>query len=69
MRIFEGARIQTSARAIGVAFGASDPALSYACDRKQFGHPLIRFPRVADKLAMMILETVFLKVRPRSKRT
>jgi (2S)-methylsuccinyl-CoA dehydrogenase len=58
MRTFEGARIQTAARAIGVAFSAFDRALSYACDRKQFGHPLIRFPRVSDKLAMMIVETV-----------
>ncbi|QJQ33527.1 acyl-CoA/acyl-ACP dehydrogenase [Sphingomonas lacunae] len=53
MRTFEGARIQTAARAVGVARRAIDLALAYAQDRKQFGQPIIGFPRVADKLAMM----------------
>lgn len=56
MRTFEGARIQTAARAIGVARRACDLGLQYAVDRKQFGQPIVRFPRVADKLVMMAVE-------------
>lgn len=58
MRTFEGARIQTAARAIGVAWNAFDLALDYAMGRKQFGQALAAFPRVADKLALMAVETV-----------
>ena len=58
MRTFEGARIQTAARAVGVAWNAFDLALDYAMGRRQFGEPLTAFPRVADKLAMMAVETV-----------
>ncbi len=58
MRTFEGARIQTAARAIGVAWNAFDLALKYALDRKQFGQPIAGFPRVADKLALMVAEIV-----------
>ncbi|MBC7165440.1 MAG: acyl-CoA/acyl-ACP dehydrogenase [Roseovarius sp.] len=56
METFESARIQTAARAIGVAQSALDVALRYAQDRKQFGRALIEFPRVANKLAMMAVE-------------
>ncbi len=56
MRTFESARIQTAARAIGVAQSALDAGLQYAEDRKQFGRPLIAFPRVASKLAIMAVE-------------
>ncbi|MXQ08554.1 acyl-CoA dehydrogenase [Alphaproteobacteria bacterium GH1-50] len=56
MQTFESARIQTAARAIGVAQSALDVSLRYAEDRKQFGKPLIAFPRVASKLAMMAVE-------------
>ncbi|MEL7196843.1 MAG: acyl-CoA dehydrogenase family protein [Pseudomonadota bacterium] len=58
MRTFEGARIQTAARAIGVAWNAFDLALDYAQGRKQFGQPLTQFPRVSDKLALMVCEIV-----------
>ncbi|WP_271439409.1 acyl-CoA dehydrogenase family protein [Pontixanthobacter luteolus] len=58
MRTFEGARIQTAARAIGVGWNAFDLAIRYALDRKQFAKPLIDFPRVADKLALMVAELV-----------
>ncbi|MGE4243104.1 acyl-CoA dehydrogenase family protein [Ramlibacter sp.] len=58
MQTFEGARIQTAARAVGVAWRAFDLAWRYANDRKQFGVPIIEFPRVSDKLAMMISECV-----------
>ena len=56
METFESARIQTAARAVGVAQSALDLAYSYSVDRKQFGKPLIEFPRVANKLAMMAVE-------------
>ncbi len=56
MQTFESARIQTAARAIGVAQSALDVAIQYANDRKQFGQALINFPRVSGKLAMMAVE-------------
>ncbi len=56
MATFESARIQTAARAIGVAQSALDLGLAYALERVQFAKPLIRFPRVAGKLAMMAAE-------------
>ena len=56
MQTFESARIQTAARAIGVAQAALDEGMQYAEDRKQFGKSLIEFPRVASKLAMMAVE-------------
>jgi len=56
MQTFESARIQTAARAIGVAQAALDVAMQYAQDRKQFGKSLINFPRVSGKLAMMAVE-------------
>jgi (2S)-methylsuccinyl-CoA dehydrogenase len=56
MQTFESARIQTAARALGVAQAALDLGLRYGEERIQFGKPLIAFPRVADKLAMMAIE-------------
>ena len=56
METFESARIQTAARAIGVAQSALDISMQYAIDRKQFAKSLIDFPRVSDKLAMMAVE-------------
>ncbi|MFT4699834.1 MAG: (2S)-methylsuccinyl-CoA dehydrogenase [Yoonia sp.] len=56
MQTFESARIQTAARAIGVAQSALDVGMQYAIDRKQFGKSLINFPRVSGKLAMMAVE-------------
>jgi (2S)-methylsuccinyl-CoA dehydrogenase len=56
MQTFESARIQTAARAIGVAQAAMEQALAYAQERQQFGEPIVNFPRVADKIAMMVVE-------------
>ena len=56
MQTFESARIQTAARAVGVAQAALDVSMQYAIDRKQFGKALINFPRVSGKLAMMAVE-------------
>ncbi len=58
MQTFESARIQTAARAVGVAQNAFELALGYAMQRTQFGRPIIEFPRVADKLAWMAVETM-----------
>jgi (2S)-methylsuccinyl-CoA dehydrogenase len=56
MQTFESARIQTAARAIGVAQAALEQALKYAEDRVQFARPILDFPRVSDKIAMMAVE-------------
>jgi (2S)-methylsuccinyl-CoA dehydrogenase len=56
MQTFEAARIQTAARAIGVAQASMEQALDYAQNRVQFGEPIINFPRVSDKIAMMAVE-------------
>jgi (2S)-methylsuccinyl-CoA dehydrogenase len=56
MQTFESARIQTAARAVGVAQNALEVGMAYAEGRRQFGKALIEFPRVAGKLAMMAVE-------------
>jgi len=56
MNTFEGARIQTAARAVGVAQSAMDLGLRYALERTQFGKPIYSFPRVANKIVMMAVE-------------
>ncbi len=61
MATFEVARIQTAARAIGVAQSAMDLALKYALERNQFGKPIYAFPRVADKIVMMAVETMIVR--------
>ncbi|MGA0614654.1 acyl-CoA dehydrogenase family protein [Paracoccus sp. KR1-242] len=58
METFESARIQTAARAVGVAQSACEAGLRYAVERRQFGRPLAEFPRVADKLALTAVEIV-----------
>ena len=58
MATFESARIQTAARAVGVAQNALELGLAYAVERQQFGKALIDFPRVAGKLAWMAVETM-----------
>jgi (2S)-methylsuccinyl-CoA dehydrogenase len=58
MRTFEGARIQTAARAVGVAKRALELALDYAMSRKQFGKAILDFPRVSDKIAMSLVDFV-----------
>jgi (2S)-methylsuccinyl-CoA dehydrogenase len=58
MQTFESARIQTAARAIGVAQAAMEEALAYGQQRQQFGEPIINFPRVSDKIAMMAVEVM-----------
>ncbi|MEL6227620.1 MAG: acyl-CoA dehydrogenase, partial [Pseudomonadota bacterium] len=58
MATFEPARIQTAARAVGVAQSAMDTALAYAQERQQFGAPIYSFPRVRNKIVIMAVETL-----------
>jgi (2S)-methylsuccinyl-CoA dehydrogenase len=58
MATFEGARIQTAARSIGVAQNALELALRYGQERQQFGKALLAFPRVSDKIVMMAVEVM-----------
>jgi (2S)-methylsuccinyl-CoA dehydrogenase len=58
MATFESARVQTAARAVGVAQNALELGLAYAKGRIQFGKPIVEFPRVAGKLAWMAVETM-----------
>ena len=58
METFESARIQTGARALGVAQNALELGAAYARDRNQFGKAIIGFPRVANKIAWMVTETM-----------
>ena len=58
METFESARIQTGARALGVAQNAMELAAGYARDRAQFGRAIVGFPRIAAKLAWMVTETM-----------
>jgi (2S)-methylsuccinyl-CoA dehydrogenase len=56
MATFESARIQTAARAVGVAQNAFELGLNYGIERQQFGGAIVRFPRVGGKLAWMAVE-------------
>ena len=56
MATFESARIQTAARAVGVAQSALELGLKYAIERKQFGQEIFHFPRVSNKLVMIAAE-------------
>ena len=58
MQTFETARIQTAARAVGVAQNALELALTYARERQQFGKAIVEFPRVAGKIGWMAVETM-----------
>jgi (2S)-methylsuccinyl-CoA dehydrogenase len=58
MSSFETARIQTAARAVGVAQNALELALGYANDRSQFSRPILDFARVGGKIGWMAVETM-----------
>jgi (2S)-methylsuccinyl-CoA dehydrogenase len=58
MATFESARVQTAARAVGVAQNAFELAMAYAQERRQFGRNIAAFPRVQLKLTMMAVETM-----------
>ena len=56
MQTFESARIQTASRAIGITQSAYELGIKYAQDRTQFERQIISFPRISNKLAMMVVE-------------
>ncbi len=58
MATFESARIQTAARAVGVAQNAMELGHTYARERIQFGKPIYEFPRIGGKIAWMAVETM-----------
>lgn len=58
MATFETARIQTAARAVGVAQNALELGFGYANDREQFRRPIVKFARVGGKLGGMATETM-----------
>jgi (2S)-methylsuccinyl-CoA dehydrogenase len=66
MATFESARIQTAARAVGVAEAATLAAASYARQRRQFGKPILAFPRVHAKIAAMAVETTVARALTRA---
>jgi (2S)-methylsuccinyl-CoA dehydrogenase len=51
MSTYEIARVQTAARAVGVAQAAYDAALRYAKERTQFDKPISEFQVIRHKLA------------------
>jgi (2S)-methylsuccinyl-CoA dehydrogenase len=56
MATYEYARIQTAARAVGVAQAALEAALKYAKERIQFGKPIGEHQVIRHKLAHMATE-------------
>lgn len=61
MATFESARVQTAARAVGVAQNAMELGLRYALERIQFGQSIYEFPRVAGKVASMAAEIMLVR--------
>ncbi len=55
MATFESARIQTAARAVGVARAALEASLAYANERRQFGRTLFDHARIARKIGRMVV--------------
>ncbi|NOX62867.1 MAG: hypothetical protein GXP42_13125 [Chloroflexi bacterium] len=53
MSVYETARIQTAARAVGVAQAALEAAIRYSQEREQFGKPISEFQAIRHKLAYM----------------
>lgn len=56
MPTYEYARIQTAARAVGVAQAALEAAIAYAKDRVQFGKPIAEHQVIRHKIAHMATE-------------
>ena len=56
MATYESARLQTAARAVGVAQAAFDYALQYSKEREQFGKPISEHQAIRMKLSEMATE-------------
>jgi alkylation response protein AidB-like acyl-CoA dehydrogenase len=57
MEFFEEGRVHTAARAVGLARGALEDAVSYAKEREQFDQPIAEFQALRFKLAEMATRT------------
>jgi alkylation response protein AidB-like acyl-CoA dehydrogenase len=53
MRTFDASRPGVGAQALGIAQGALDLAVAYACERRQFGSPISAFQGLRFSLAQM----------------
>lgn len=51
--LLDSDRVYTAAQSLGIAQGAFDLARSYACERQQFGKPIIRHQAIGHMLANM----------------
>jgi alkylation response protein AidB-like acyl-CoA dehydrogenase len=51
MMALDGGRIGIASQAVGIARGALEAAVQYACDREQFGQPIIKHQAVGNMLA------------------
>ena len=56
LKVLDGGRISIAALSLGIAKGAYEAALKYACERQQFGKPISEFQGVSFKLAEMATE-------------
>ena len=56
MRTFDASRPGVGAQALGIAQGALDLAVAYACERRQFGSPISAFQGLRFSLAQMATE-------------
>jgi alkylation response protein AidB-like acyl-CoA dehydrogenase len=57
MATLDRSRLGIAAQALGVAQGAVDYAVAYACERRQFGRPIAEFQGIQFKLADMETRT------------
>lgn len=53
MALMNGARLGIAAQSVGLSENAYREAISYACDRQQFGKAIIEFPAVSEILSVM----------------
>jgi alkylation response protein AidB-like acyl-CoA dehydrogenase len=57
MATLDRSRLGIAAQALGIAQGAVDYAVAYACERRQFGRPIAEFQGIQFKLAEMETHT------------
>lgn len=53
LKTLDSGRLSIAAMGLGLARGAFEMAMDYACRREQFGHPIAKFQSIAFKLADM----------------
>ena len=56
MTMLNFTRLDSAARAIGVAQSCIEEACKYANEREQFGHPIAQYPMVQEQIARMSVE-------------